>query len=581
MASDLSCLTDRYAKALSDLEIDLIGNTKFSRIAIGGPACRAVWEWQVTNDTQVWNLHIIITARFPDEPPVVRVAGWDKDRSDRPHIDRDGVVCTIPAATAIDSLDACALFHHVVSATESIIRGTSTEDFRDEFEHYWEKRASPNVPELVVVDAIPDGVETCYCRAAQQMLCVGSTSDSVAHWMGAVFGRSGCGFRHLEGVVLRLPQSLLPANFPNTCEDVLSLAEVHDQAAYARMKRIILHTHAEFVVLILQGVSPQHSFAAVTLKGLGLAHAKRSTSGSANAHRPFTTTERDRTKRALCNRNRVRRADSLRIQHRGGDGRNLIGKSALVIGCGSLGGYVAHLLSRAGVGRLTLTDNDTFQYENLGRHILGARSRGVPKALALAGRLQGEMPHLHVRGLLGDWRDLLPNHPALLDNDIVVSTVADWRCERPLNELMRTRHPDRPLVMGWLEPYAVAGHCLVMAGPGCYECAANSYGGFTKAVAAFPGTTLQREPGGCTHYQQYGPTALMPVASLIASSVVDVLTQPPSTSRLHTWVSSEDHFQSVHATVTPAWQERLSHEGYQRTFHTEWARVEHCRVCAK
>jgi tRNA A37 threonylcarbamoyladenosine dehydratase len=52
----------------------------------------------------------------------------------------------------------------------------------------------------------------------------------------------------------------------------------------------------------------------------------------------------------------------------------------LLIGCGSLGGYVAHLLSRAGVGRLTLTDNDCLGWENLGRHILGASSIGRWKA---------------------------------------------------------------------------------------------------------------------------------------------------------------------------------------------------------
>jgi len=32
---------------------------------------------------------------------------------------------------------------------------------------------------------------------------------------------------------------------------------------------LVLHTHAEFVVLILQGQPPECSYAAITLKGLG------------------------------------------------------------------------------------------------------------------------------------------------------------------------------------------------------------------------------------------------------------------------------------------------------------------------
>ena len=59
------------------------------------------------------------------------------------------------------------------------------------------------------------------------------------------------------------------------------------------------------------------------------------------------------------------------------------------IGIGALGSQVVSNLVRAGFGQWTLIDSDVFLPHNLGRHALDGFTLGLPKAVALAGVLNG------------------------------------------------------------------------------------------------------------------------------------------------------------------------------------------------
>jgi hypothetical protein len=190
------------------------------------------------------------------------------------------------------------------------------------------------------------------------------------------------------------------------------------------------------------------------------------------------------------------------------------------------------------------------------------------------------MPHLRIVGISKDWRDALRENNTLFnDYDLIVSTVADWRCEQPLNYL--SQNNKLPTILyGWLEPYAVAGHCLIsVKGSGCLACKMNQFGHFELKVAKFSGVTLKREPGGCTHYQQYGPIALLPVASLISTNVLLYLNNPIRESILKTWVSDQKHFSRANAEITEVWKNRINNEGYSKVYTTNWNASKDCQVC--
>ncbi len=79
----------------------------------------------------------------------------------------------------------------------------------------------------------------------------------------------------------------------------------------------------------------------------------------------------------------------------------------LVVGCGGLGGYIIEMLSRLGIGTLTVVDGDVFDETNLNRQLLSSESAiGKPKVLAAKERV----------GLVNSQVKVHPIH-ALLDRE--------------------------------------------------------------------------------------------------------------------------------------------------------------------
>ena len=75
----------------------------------------------------------------------------------------------------------------------------------------------------------------------------------------------------------------------------------------------------------------------------------------------------------------------------------LASKSALVVGCGGLGGYIIELLGRVGVGHITVVDGDVFTTSNLNRQLLSTEETlGRPKPYCAAQRMANVNPEITV-----------------------------------------------------------------------------------------------------------------------------------------------------------------------------------------
>lgn len=69
----------------------------------------------------------------------------------------------------------------------------------------------------------------------------------------------------------------------------------------------------------------------------------------------------------------------------------------IVFGVGGVGGFAAEALVRAGIGSITLVDNDTIAPSNLNRQIIALHSTlGRSKVQVMAQRLQDINPHVRV-----------------------------------------------------------------------------------------------------------------------------------------------------------------------------------------
>jgi molybdopterin/thiamine biosynthesis adenylyltransferase len=126
--------------------------------------------------------------------------------------------------------------------------------------------------------------------------------------------------------------------------------------------------------------------------------------------------------------------------------RRLLAAHALVIGAGGLGSPVALYLGTAGVGTITLVDDDVVELTNLQRQIAHDLSRlGQPKAESAARSIQAINPEVRVvpRVLRADARLL---DELVAQADVVLDCSDNFRTRQAVNAACVAHR--RPLVSG-------------------------------------------------------------------------------------------------------------------------------------
>lgn len=113
--------------------------------------------------------------------------------------------------------------------------------------------------------------------------------------------------------------------------------------------------------------------------------------------------------------------------------RRLLGARVLLAGCGGLGGHLAGLLARLGIGAFVLCDPDSFTESNLNRQAFCTeRTLGRPKAEVAAEAVRDMAGHAevvsHVLAVTAD------NLPALLDGVDVALDCLDSVADKTLLE---------------------------------------------------------------------------------------------------------------------------------------------------
>jgi molybdopterin/thiamine biosynthesis adenylyltransferase len=130
-----------------------------------------------------------------------------------------------------------------------------------------------------------------------------------------------------------------------------------------------------------------------------------------------------------------------RLEARGRLEASIRDREVVLLGAGALGSLVGELLVRGGIHRLTVIDHDDLDTGNLVRHTLLAEDLYVPKAQALARRLNGVSPHARVRGLAARVPSI-EAVAAMASADVVIDCTAEDDVLLALGEL-ETVEPKR------------------------------------------------------------------------------------------------------------------------------------------
>ena len=271
--------------------------------------------------------------------------------------------------------------YHTVASLELIAKAdrllsrrleeVTDDEWRSEIHVYWPTEAlTLPIKSLLTPDGISRSIATTLIN--EQLVVAADDAVQLEQWLDRRVGRKG-GWATQRGILLwtdRLPKE--PWRI-STVESLYAL----DPHATALLQDVLQEQTSHTVVVIGYGRDMQALLLGVILVAMPLPdqQAARAPQGCRQpTHRQW------RGIRSL-----VMRADPAWITYRGGavDTGQVQHARVAMLGCGSLGGGVTDLLARTGVSRMTLVDPDTLTFENIGRHILGARAVGMNKAVAL------------------------------------------------------------------------------------------------------------------------------------------------------------------------------------------------------
>ncbi|WP_036012231.1 ThiF family adenylyltransferase [Bradyrhizobium yuanmingense] len=237
---------------------------------------------------------------------------------------------------------------------------------------------------------------------------------------------------------------------------------------------------------------------------------------------------------------------------------SLAGKNIVLIGCGTIGGFLAYNLAQSGAGSLggclTLIDSDRLSPANLGRHILGMSFLGQNKADGCAEYIREQLPHLAVDSRPVDATAILKS----LSGDLVIDATGEEPFSIALNHHAVSQRPNYPPVLhAWIVGNGGAAQVLLCDGleQGCFKCQKPKLAGEPRYRVMRPDSDneLLRNPAcGDGLYAPFPVSASMSAAALALDLVLAWNSGDPR-HRYRTRVLDPDRsFQIKDMNLTPA-----------------------------
>ena len=210
----------------------------------------------------------------------------------------------------------------------------------------------------------------------------------------------------------------------------------------------------------------------------------------------------------------------------------LAGRRVALIGCGTIGGYLARALVQLGAGQapsLLLIDHDDLKPENLGRHILGARHLGRGKAVALADQLGTDFPDVKLEPLNIPAQSALDR---LAGYDLVIDATGDEQFSDTLNAFALARFETGgdfpPTLFTMLFGNGLAAQSYLarwQKGSACYRCLRPRFEGewrFNPLKPSARETDTAIRPCAQGSFIPYAVPASMQAAALAATHASEV-----------------------------------------------------------
>lgn len=484
-----------------------------------------------------------------DELPSLRLLNIpDKLKPISPHIGSNGSLCyASKGSIALDifrpASQILACLDRATEVLDQILRDERVQDLADEFFVYWSSSdfgltdLKSNQSQFIRAGILTreNGKETsCFVLSDSPEL---TTQKLTAMGYGA--NSLPCGACVIS--TRAEPRPLLNSNVwpPKTVSELLAWQRQLDRNCASKLlkklERIVAEGHKSAIVLF---VSPTSQYAA------GISFPKAVT---------FRGKHKHVQEAIFCSEVKTlmtMRIDDHYVVERNQPGReSLMGKRILLIGCGTIGGYLAELLIKSGAGigngEFVLVDTDYISSGNIGRHRLGFNNMFKNKAEALAKELVRALPTANIVGQDVDAREM-----NLESFDIVINASGE-QALADLLSVKTNRNTFTPILHCWIEGSGIAVRSMLQDSQksACYRCLCDD-----DRVPLYPATTepyqIQMAGHGCESlYVQFPASVSAMAAALAAEHVLDWVNKQPG-PRFRTVIINRA-YQSEHLNVDP------------------------------
>lgn len=543
------------------------------------------WQIVLSIGGDEYPLNVLLNSQYPFSKP--KIALVDKTKYGQwPHVETDGGLCLLDAQSSTVITVGPDLVNYLLhTQTVDLIckckSGENREDFLTEFASYWPDNPLKQKPIWSLLD-VETLCQTAICWQGKDFILVGHNKKQLQVWLKNYFGQQALvqkGFSKALSLWVEYPP--FPEQYPKSNVDFAKFIKNERADTYVFFVNEFPTDQPSCLTLFsfISGNSP-------FVTGVWV---KRSEKKLEKGFRSGRTPQKTKVLRYLGNQKDINHIAVQRIDHdwvhtRGG--RNpvnfLLNKKVAIIGCGSVGSLVAETLAKAGVGQFLFFDFDRLSWDNIARHALGGEYIDRFKAEAMAEYLSKNFPHLgrHAKETT-KWESCYINNSDLFAGcDIIISTIGEWPSESLLNYLQRSVSNFPPVLYGWTEAHACAGHGLLVKNVGgCFACGMDNLGNFQHTTIEWgQQETMKRAPACGAFYQPYGITDLLPIISMVANLALQELSGEIDKSLHYTWLVQKKQITSHGAKLTPYYMKKHD-DDMAKMITEEWPLNKDCCLC--
>ena len=507
-------------------------------------------------DTRKINFCIAASHQFPKQHPVIFFLN-NKEFEIIPHVEDDGMVCYVQEdAIVLDIDNPVGIVKECFEIATSTLRdGFSKKneiDFYNEFEAYW--RRLKNITPVFTAISTDDSVKAVrYIKFHNKdlLLAWNEDADGVQIFERLFPNEKKKALNPYHGVFIPLekgakifvPTSQTELTTNHFREIVTSSVSLENQK---RLTSLLTTGKREDLLLFsLPQPNGYYSLFGVRIKNMAF-----------DKHPLLSTNNKVELVPLM-----VSRLDKEYMLARGGNGQQYLGKRVLVIGCGSIGGYICDELIKAAVINIDVVDKDDLQPDNCYRHVCGFTNVLMNKAKAIKKKLESFYPHAKANAINSSIeRALEQGKIKLTDYDAIIVATGNGTLNQYLNRVFRADISNVPVLYCWLDPFGIGGHCLVtnITKQGCFQCLYANDDLYNVASFAdkMQQKSFSKNISGCvTSYVPYGSLDAIQTALLGVKQLLKVFNGQVQQNAIYSWKGNTDLFLTEGYKLSPRYSQ--------------------------